>query len=234
MEQLVRGWINQSKLRELLGAVLRRDFWALSSASYLCGGSWSLQRAKGTAWAEGWWLLQKPQLRWLCQVSPGKGLGEGPCRWQSHSSPPIPPLSHWSLHAPTNSSILLLVPPSSLYPPVSPSIPALKCGKQGRELPFQDGTCPSVPARPLESLTGQHVQICSPRSGWEPLSKVSTRGRCKHAQDWPKSLLPPPWSGSWSLYRQILLGSIAPLLPPTPGTHGGLPAGFPGSSCLLC
>lgn len=61
-------------------------------------------------------------------------------------------------------------------------------------MPFQDGTCPSVPARPLESLTGQHIQICSPRMGWEPLSKVSTWGRCKHAQDWPISLGSNPFS----------------------------------------
>lgn len=74
----------------------------------------------------GWWLLQKPQLHW-CPLA--KCWGKGPCRWQSHSNPPVlhypsgssrvppvPPSSHRSLHHPhhpTSSSILLLAPPSS-------------------------------------------------------------------------------------------------------------------------
>lgn len=123
-----------------------------------------LQRANGTAWPEG--VVASPEIS-APLVSPGKVLGGGTLQVAESQQPTSPPLSLWFLCNPTSPSILPPVTPLSLYPPNNP------CGKQGRELPFQDGTCPFVPARPLEDLTGQHFKICSPRIGWEPLSKVS-------------------------------------------------------------
>lgn len=229
MASLVRGWRSQSKIRELLAATLRRDLWAVSSVSYVCGGSWCLHRAQGTAWPEG--VVASPETS-APLVSPGKGLGEGPCRWQSHSNhqslrypsgssttPPVSPSPHWSLH----HSILLLVPPSShqslCHPFILSLVPPSLCGKQGRELPFQSGTCSPVQARPLEGLHCAAPQDLLPQGRFGIslqglLGAVSTQ-----AQDWPTSLCPNPFSSPLVLAPGPCTGRLCLAPSPLPPSH---------------
>lgn len=89
-------------------------------------------------------------------------------------SPPSPPLvlpSHYrSLHPPTSHSIIPLSSHQSFHPPTSPPHPCTEVWETREGIAFPEW---NLSLCPLEGLTGQHFQICTPRTSFQGLLVLS-------------------------------------------------------------
>lgn len=110
-----------------------------------------------------------------------RAVGRDPASARVTRVPPVPPLSLWFLHPPAGPSISPITPlvlpsshqslhhPSVLPPVLPPSHPSPHpCTELGIAFPgWNLSLCP------LEGLTGQHFQICSPRTSFQGLLVLS-------------------------------------------------------------
>lgn len=167
-------------MKGIAGSIAEEGLVAISMPLLSVVAAGACRGQTGQPGLEGWWLLQKPQLHWLCQVSPGKVLGgrdpAGGRVTATHQSLCYPSASSTTLQflhphtCPCISPITLLVPPSSSHQSLHPCIEGWET-RDGIAFPgWNLSLCPSQ--APGRSHWAAQPDLF-PRTGWEPLSKIS-------------------------------------------------------------